>query len=82
MIKDKVIKMDNGKSYYILEETVFENKKYILTLECDLEHDTADEENYYVMELVLDGSELSIKPIEDNNLADIVTKLLLEKAKI
>ena len=44
MVKDKVIQMDNGKSYYVLEEIEYQGKKYILTLECDLEKDMVNED--------------------------------------
>lgn len=81
MVKDKVIQMDNGKNYYVLEEVEYNNKKYILTLECNLEQDTINEEDYLVMQLDIKNEDLHIKKITDNNIATIVTTMLLNKIK-
>lgn len=81
MVKDKVIQMDNGKDYYVLEEVEYNNKKYILTLECNLEQDTINEEDYLVMQLDIKNEDLHIKKITDNNIATIVTTMLLNKIK-
>lgn len=81
MIKDKIIQMENGKSYYALEEITYNEKKYLIALECDLEKDEANEEDYLVMELRIENGELTIKRIEDNELAVTVTALLLQKIR-
>lgn len=72
MVKDKVIQMDNGKSYYVLEEIEYQGKKYILTLECDLEKDMVNEDDYFAMELAIETGELNIKKIDDNDIAKVV----------
>lgn len=79
MVKDKIIQMDNGKSYYVLDETSYNEKKYLIAIECDLEKDDANEEDYLVMELAIENNELAIKRITDDNIAKTVTKMLLEK---
>ena len=56
-------------------------KKYVLAAECDLEKDLVKEDIYIVMELNINNNDLYIVNIEDNNLANIVTKLLIEKVK-
>ena len=81
MIKDKIIEMDNGNSYYILNDITYNNKKYLLSVECNLEKDEIKEDDYLVMELVIENDELVIKQIEDDNLALIVTNLLINKIK-
>ena len=81
MIKDKIIKMDNGKEYYILTDITYNTKKYLLSVECDLANDDVKEDEYLVMELVIENDELVIKRIEDDNLALVVTNLLLNKIK-
>lgn len=79
MVKDKVIQMDNGKSYYVLEEIEYQGKKYILTLECDLEKDMVNEDDYFAMELTIENGELNIKKIDDNDIAKVVVGMLLSK---
>ena len=81
MVKDKVIQMDNGKNYYVLEEIEYNGKKYILTLECDLNMDTVDSDNYLIMELGMLDGELSISTIKDDNVAKVVMAMLLNKVK-
>ena len=81
MVKDRVIQMDNGKNYYVLEDIEYNGKKYILSLECDLENDTVNEEDYYVMELSMQDGELSIKQILDDEVAAKVTGMLLNKVR-
>ena len=81
MIKDKVIEMDNGKEYYILEEVSYNGKKYLLSAECNLEKDEINEEDYLVMEMEIANDELKINTIEDNQLANIVTNMLINKVR-
>lgn len=81
MLKDKIVELQNGVNYYVLEEVMYENKKYLLTVKCNLKTEEIKEEDYYVMELQLDGNEFNIKTIQDDNIAAIVTKMLIEKVR-
>ena len=81
MIKDKIIEMDNGKNYYVLNDVEYQNKKYLLTIECDIEKDEIVDEDYLVMELDIVDNELAIKQIKDDKIAMIVTDMLLKKVK-
>ena len=81
MIKDKIIQMNNGKSYYVLEEVEYNDKKYVLSVECDLDKDEVNEEDYFVMELDVTGEELSIKHIENDDVAKMVIELLMDKIR-
>jgi len=81
MVKDKVIEMENGHNYYILEEVEYNNKKYVLSLECDLENDKIDKENYYVMEFSIVNNDIVVKNIEDDEVAKIVASMLFDKIK-
>lgn len=81
MVKDKIMQMDNGKSYYVLEEVEYNGKKYILSLECDLDNDSVNSDDYLVMELCMDNDELSIRRIDDDNVATVVMAMLLNKIK-
>lgn len=81
MIKDKIIQMDNNKSYYVLEDVEYNGKKYILSVECDLDKDTVNEDDYFVMELDFNDDELSIKHIENDEVAKMVIELLMDKIR-
>lgn len=79
MVKDTVITMENGQSYYIIEEVEYEGKKYILSVECNLDLDTINENDYLVMELQLIDNDLVIKNVNDIEIAKIVSNMLLSK---
>lgn len=81
MLKDKVMQMENGKSYYILDSVEYDGKLYALALECDLDKDEVNEEDYFAMEVAMDGDDLSIKHILDDNVAQIVVSMLLTKIR-
>lgn len=80
MIKDKIIKT-NQINYYILEEIEYDNKKYVMAAECDLETDSFNEEKYIIMEIKIENNELITANIEDMDLASTVANLLIEKIK-
>ena len=81
MVKDKVIQMEDDKNYYVLEEVEYLNRKFLLSLECDLDKDTINEEDYLVMELVLENNDLVIKRVLDENITKTVVVMLLQKIR-
>lgn len=81
MIKDKIIELENGTNYYILDDIAYKEKKYVLAAECDSKNDSINENKYIVMELKINNNELFIVNIEDDNIANIVTRLLIEKVR-
>lgn len=81
MIKDKMIELENGVNYYILEELTYNNKKYALAVECDLEKEEMNDDKYIVMEIKLDNNNLTTAYIEDDKEAAIISKMLLDKAR-
>ena len=81
MIKDKIIELNNGVNYYILDEISYNNKKYILAAECELEKDELKEDNYIVAEIKVEGSDLVTADIEDEELSQTITKMLIEKVR-
>ena len=79
MIKDKIIKMENGLNYYVLEEVEYNNKKYVISVECDLDKDDIKEDDYLIMEVALSGNDIVIKNVNSEKVAKIVSSILLEK---
>lgn len=80
-MKDKVISLNSGEEYYILEELGYNGKKYALGLKCDLEHDTANEDELELFEISMNDGELVILDVTDDKLATEVTNRILEKIK-
>ena len=81
MIKDKIIELINGVNYYILEEISYNNKKYVLAAECDLEKDEINQDKYIVMEIKVDGNDLITADIEDEDLAKNITQKLIDEVR-
>ena len=76
MIKDRIISLDNGISYYIIEELEKDNKKYILALPCDIKKDDATEEDFAIKEVTMEGEDLVIKSIDDDEVNEVAVQLL------
>ena len=81
MLKDKVVQSENGRQYYVLEEINYDNKKYALALECDIDNDLINKDDYIVMEVTMNGDDLFLKNINDDDLAKKVISLLFNKIK-
>ncbi len=81
MLKDKVVQSENGRQYYVLEEINYDNKKYALALECDIDNDLINKDDYIVMEVTMNGDDLFLKNINDDDLAKKVISLLFNKVK-
>lgn len=81
MIKDRIIQMDDGQNYYVLEEVEYKNKKYVLSLECDLDKDEINEDDYLIMEIVLVENDIVIKNIDNNVDIKIIASMLFDKMK-
>lgn len=81
MVKDKIIELENGINYYVIEEIDHNDKKYVLAAMCDLEKEEVNEEDYIVMEIRIEDDALVTKNIHDDNIARIVTEKLIEKVR-
>ena len=81
MVKDKIIELENGTNYYILEEITYNDSKYILAAECNLDTEEVNEDEYIVQEIKLNNADLVTANIEDDTIAQTVTKLLIEKVR-
>ena len=81
MVKDKIIELENGINYYVIEEVDYNDKKYILAAMCDLEKEEVQEEDYIVMEIKIEDDALVTKNIHDDNIARIVTEKLIKKVR-
>lgn len=76
-MKNKIYTLNNNKDYYIIEELDYENKKYVLTIQCNLKNDTINEDELDLFEVVKEDNNISLKEVLDN--PEKILGLLLKK---
>ncbi len=76
-MKNSLINLKNGNSFYILEDTTYNNKNYALAVSIN-ENDT-NKMNVVVMEYYFENGQIMVSEIADNNIAKTVTELLQQK---
>ena len=77
---DKVLKLKNDSKYYVLDELNYEDRKFVFTVECDLES-VSYIENYLILEIIIDNSKLIVKNVDDVNILENITQLFLTRLK-
>ena len=78
-MKDKMIKLNNGNAYYILESIQSNSGYYVLGASCNMENDNIDADNLLVCEVTLINNEVSTKEITDKHLVKNITARLIQK---
>lgn len=76
-MKNSLINLKNGNSFYILEDTTYNNKNYALAISIN-ENDT-NKMNVVVMEYYFENGQIMVSEIADDNIAKTVTELLQQK---
>ena len=79
-MKDKLVNLENGQSVCVLDELNYNEKKYILTVECN----TITNEilnRYKIYELALTGNSLTLNTINNKDVLSSVTKIFLDNIK-
>ena len=76
-MKNSLINLKNGNSFYILEDTNYNNKNYALAVSIN-ENDT-NKMNVVVMEYYFENGQIMVSEIADDNIAKTVTELLQQK---
>ena len=76
-MKNSLIDLKNGSSFYILEDSVYNNKNYALAVSIN-ENDT-NKMNVVVMEYYFENGQIMVSEIADDNIAKTVTELLQKK---
>lgn len=76
-MKNSLINLKNGNSFYILEDTVYNNKNYALAV--SINEDDTNKMNVVVMEYYFENGQIMVSEIADDNIAKIVTELLQQK---
>lgn len=79
-MKEKLINLENGQSVCVLDELNYNEKKYILTVECN----TVTNEilnRYKIYELALTDNSLTLNTINNKDVLSSVTKMFLDNIK-
>ena len=75
---DKVIKLSDGTTYYILDEVIDNNRQFVFSILCDYEK---IKNKYYIFELSVIDGKLNAKTIDEKNILNNMKKLFLERLK-
>ncbi len=78
-MKDRIIKLDDNKTYYVLEKITLDNKIYIMMTEYNMKDDVLDTENFIIKEVEKQDDKLALKEIENQELGSKVAMELLKK---
>lgn len=78
-MKDRIIKLDDDKTYYVLEKITLDNKIYIMMTEYNMKDDVLDTENFIIKEVEKQDDKLALKEIENEKLGSKVAMELLKK---
>ena len=79
-MKDKLIKLENGNNLCVLDELEYNDKKYVLTIECALENEEVVN-NYKVYEISLENDSLTLNTVNNKDTLSYVTNMFLNNIK-
>ena len=77
---DKIIKLTDNTTIYILDEIDYKNKKFIYGVECDSETELL-KENYFVLEVKVKNDILTLDNINDVEIESVVNNIFLSRVK-
>lgn len=80
-MENKIITLNNNEEYIVLKDAVIDNKRYIFCSKYDEKNEKIDENSFIIAELVLDGENLKLLDIKNQQLAETITKRFLYMMK-
>lgn len=81
MLKNKIITLNDKQEYYVLDELENNNKKYLFLSLYHQNDESIDEDKFLVIELRLENSNLTFHNIENQEEAERISVMFLEKMK-
>lgn len=75
---DKVIKLKDESIYYVLDEIIHRDKRFVLCVECE---NYEIKNNYSILEILIDNNKLIAKNIDDTATFENIVNLFLSKLK-
>ena len=76
-MKNSLIDLKNGSSFYVLEDIMYNNKNYALAV--SINEDDTDKMNVVVLEYYFENGQIMVNEIADDSIAKTVTELLQKK---
>lgn len=76
-MKNSLIDLKNGSSFYVLEDIMYNNKNYALAV--SINEDDTDKMNIVVLEYYFENGQIMVNEIADDSIAKTVTELLQKK---
>ncbi len=76
-MKNSLIDLKNGSSFYVLEDIMYNNKNYALAV--SINEDDTDKMNVVVLEYYFENGQIIVNEIADDSIAKTVTELLQKK---
>lgn len=76
-MENKIITLSNNEEYIVLKEATIDNKKYIFCTKYNEEKETIEEDSFVIAEVFLDGENLKLLDINDQQVAEKVTNEFL-----
>lgn len=67
---DKIVELENNRSYVILDETLLNNSKYYFGLRLNDKEEPTN--NYLFFEESIENNDTYLTPIEDNNIKSVL----------
>ena len=78
-MKDKMIETKNGDSLYVMDELTYNNRIFIFSVECDPVTETVKQDEFIVMECKMDGKEIGLFDVDDEETGAVVTNMFIER---
>lgn len=76
-MKNSLIDLKNGSSFYVLEDIMYNNKNYALAV--SINEDDTNKMNVVVLEYYFENGQIMVNEIADDSIAKTVTELLQKK---
>ena len=77
-MKDKVVTLDGGLEYYIVEELVEDKRRYCLAIQISKELEEVYD-NYIICEIINKDGKIMLDDIYDINKKEKISNMLLDK---
>lgn len=80
-MENRIITINNTDEYFVLKEKTIDGKKYVFCSKYNETDESISENDFVVLEVTLNGDNLQLLDIEDNTIAERVTRMFLEEMK-
>ena len=77
---DRIIVLDDNSSFMILDQGNYNGKSYFFTSELDSNDNLTD--NFTILEETINGNEITVKTVEEENLLKALVEYFQEKFKV